>query len=173
MEPKSFLLSKTLWANLIGVPLFAWLVRHGIEIDPATQDQIIVGFISVMNVALRFVTSRSLKLPGKGAGAALLMLGLLGAGLGACTEDQRALAGKLVAGLEIACQDADVASHLALATLKGGAYDTAAEISTYVAAGCQSAGTLASLAADPSSLDWLEGLTAMLRGLAAAGEGTP
>ena len=173
MEPKSFLLSKTLWTNLLGVPLFAWLVRHGVEVDPATQDQIILGFISLVNVALRFVTNRGLALPGKGTGALLLALGLAGSGLSACTEGQLAVAGRAAAALETACQDATAASTLALAVLKGGARDTAAEISAYVEAGCQGSASLAALAADPSSLDWVEGLASTIRALIAAGEAAP
>ncbi len=181
MEPKSLLLSKTLWANLVGAPLFAWLVRHGVEVDPATQDQIILGVISAMNVGLRLVTSRGLKLPGSGSGsgsgAALLALGLAAATLMACSAQQLATFGRVAAAappaLEAACDAASVASQVALASLRGGALGTASEVASYVTAGCQEAQGLAKLAADPASADWVAGLTAMLEGLAAVAEANP
>jgi hypothetical protein len=77
-----------------------------------------------------------------------------------CTSTQvtdTANAGKL------ACTDAMGAASLAQTQLKGGALATANGIIPYVQAACVGGNLLASLATDPTTLNWLGTLTGMLK----------
>jgi len=74
---------------------------------------------------------------------------------------QTALAA-IPADLAAACATAQKASGIASATVKGGAANTVANITQYVTAGCATGEAIATLAADPTSTAWLNGMTATL-----------
>jgi hypothetical protein len=96
-ECKSFLLSRTLWANVVVAPIALWLATHNVILDPQTQAQIVLVFIFAMNVILRKITSQKIVLatPATVAASAaktgpiaamlggVMLLGALG-GLSAC-----------------------------------------------------------------------------------------
>jgi hypothetical protein len=52
---KPFWLSKTIWANVLGVAAVL-LAGVGIELDPELQAQIVAVVMGVGNIILRFVT---------------------------------------------------------------------------------------------------------------------
>jgi hypothetical protein len=86
--------------------------------------------------------------------------------LGACSSAQVAstqtILAAIPADLAAACATAQKASGIASAVVKGGAANTVASISQYVTAGCSTGEAIATLAADPTSTAWLNGLTASL-----------
>lgn len=67
------------------------------------------------------------------------------------------------ADLAAACATASSAAAIAQATVKGGAANTVSNVASYVTAGCATGQAIATLAADPSSTAWVEGLTAQLK----------
>lgn len=71
------------------------------------------------------------------------------------------------------CQDVQQDGALAAQTVKGGAAAQVASINLYVGAGCGTAGAIAKLAADSSSIAWLQQNQAALKGLTAAGATSP
>ena len=99
-----------------------------------------------------------------GAGLALALLSAY-----STTQVQRAATdlNASVGAVQAACQDATAAAALAQATTKGGANQTAQSISQYVVAGCATAQAVAVLAANSSSVEWLQQQTAALNSLAA------
>jgi hypothetical protein len=90
-----------------------------------------------------------------------------------CTAAQVAttqtVLGAVPAELAAACATAQKASGIAQATVKGGAASTVSNITAYIDAGCATGGAIAQLAADPTSTDWVKGLTAGLAVVASAG----
>ena len=103
--------------------------------------------------------------------AKLLGVGLALALLSACSQTQVQQAATdlnaSVGAVQAACQDATAAAALAQATTKGGANQTAQSISQYVVAGCATAQAVAVLAANSSSVEWLQQQTAALNAVAA------
>lgn len=71
-----------------------------------------------------------------------------------------------IADVQNACSIALKAGSDAAAVAKGGAANTVASINQYVGAGCQTADTVAVLAADASSVDWLNQNAATLNTIA-------
>lgn len=69
--------------------------------------------------------------------------------------------------VQAACTDALTAGNVAAASTKGGAANTVASINQYVVAGCQTAQAVAALAANSSSVAWLEQQTGALQAVAA------
>lgn len=54
--------SRTFWANLLG-PLFLFAgTRYGVHLDDGTQAAVIVGVMSIANIALRGLTHRAVSI---------------------------------------------------------------------------------------------------------------
>lgn len=83
MDPKSILLSKTLWANVIAF-IAALLGAHHVVVDPDTQATLVAGVMAVLNIALRLVTKQPVTLTGSSPAIAMLFAGALGI-LAACS----------------------------------------------------------------------------------------
>jgi hypothetical protein len=90
---------------------------------------------------------------------------LVGSTLVACTASQVSMA---VADVQAACITAIQASNTAAGLTKGGAANTVASINAYLVAGCATADAVAKLAADPTSVAWLNQQTGALQAIAAA-----
>jgi hypothetical protein len=60
MEAKNFLLSKTLWVNLMALAV----THFGISelVDPEVQMELVVSVLAIVNIGLRFVTKKPVKL---------------------------------------------------------------------------------------------------------------
>jgi hypothetical protein len=63
-ETKSLFLSKTLWFNLLSIILVV-ANRYGVVIDPALIEPALLVILPFVNMALRFVTKKSVTLAGK------------------------------------------------------------------------------------------------------------
>ena len=91
----------------------------------------------------------------------VLLMGLAGCSSAQLAQTETALAA-VPADLAAACATAQKAAGIAQATVKGGAASTVASITQYVDAGCATGSAIATLAADPSSVQWLAGLATTL-----------
>lgn len=102
----------------------------------------------------------------------LLSLGLLLFPVAACSTAQvantQAVLAAVPAELAAACATASSAAAIAQATVKGGAVNTVNNVAGYITAGCATGEAVASLAADPSSTDWVKGLTAQINAVPAS-----
>lgn len=85
MDPKSILLSKTLWANLIALGA-ALLGAHKIVVDPDTQATLVAAIMAVLNIGMRAVTKGPVNLTGAAPAVALFVTA--GLGIGACSAPQ-------------------------------------------------------------------------------------
>ncbi len=96
-KAKSFLVSKTFWANVIVTPAGVWLASHNFVLDAQTQAELVMTGIGFMNLVLRKLTTQpvSLSLPAKSPAAGVtapvsktlgivLAFCLLGGGLSGC-----------------------------------------------------------------------------------------
>jgi hypothetical protein len=83
-----------------------------------------------------------------------ILLGVLA--LGACSATDIQMAGIAVAQ---ACAGADIAVADAKADVKGGALNTANSLGDYEASVCGSADKIAAAAQDPSTAQWVSGIT--------------
>jgi ABC-type proline/glycine betaine transport system permease subunit len=55
---KSFLVSKTFWANVVGLTaLIATLFGVDLGLDAATQAEVVTGLLAIVNIVLRFVSN--------------------------------------------------------------------------------------------------------------------
>lgn len=88
----------------------------------------------------------------------------------ACTGTQVNTA---VADVQAGCVAALTASNTAAGLTKGGAANTVASINTYLVAGCATADAVAKLAADPTSVAWLNQQAGALQAIAATATATP
>ena len=63
-QAKSWLLSKTIWTNVIAAAA-TFAGAHHLPISPDEQANVLVGVLALLNIALRFVTTKAiaLKLP--------------------------------------------------------------------------------------------------------------
>jgi len=97
--------------------------------------------------------------------APVLLIGLVLA-LGACTSAQMQTAATdaqtTVKAIQAACAAAQQAEAAAKATLKGGALETTDKVGAYVDASCTTVDAITALAASPTSVAWLNGLTTTL-----------
>ena len=60
--PKSFLQSKTIWANIIGAGVtIAGVFGLDLGLTPESQAQLVAGIMVVVNIILRFVTNGPVK----------------------------------------------------------------------------------------------------------------
>lgn len=75
----------------------------------------------------------------------------------AVTDTQTALA-----DVQKACNVATTALSVAQAVLKGGALDTVNAVGAYVTASCSTASAIATLAANPTSVAWLNTLASSI-----------
>ena len=99
---------------------------------------------------------------------ALASLALLGACSTAQIASTQAVLATVPADLAAACATASSAAAIAQATVKGGASNTVSNISSYVTAGCGTAQAIATLAADPSSTEWVGNLTTAVKAASAS-----
>lgn len=118
MDPKSILLSKTLWANVIAFGA-ALLGAHKIVVDPDTQATLVAAIMAVLNIGLRLVTKGPVTVTGSSASvAALIAVGALSA----CATQQKidtALASDgAKQGFVIGCAGAQFAADAAVSAVK-------------------------------------------------------
>ena len=59
-DAKPFWASKTMWANVIALGALVG-ARFGLEITQAAQGEIVAAVLAVVNIALRFVTDKPVR----------------------------------------------------------------------------------------------------------------
>ena len=82
----------------------------------------------------------------------------------ACSADQVQLAAQ---GVEIACAEAQAAQTDAAQRVKGGAAASVANVGAYINGACGSAGAIAKVAQDPSTVQWLNNMSTSLKAMPA------
>jgi hypothetical protein len=107
MDSKSFLLSKTIWSNVIGFAA-AYLGAHNLPVDADTQATLVAGILAAVNIGLRFLTVKPIHVvapPSPAVIVALLALGF-GSALVACTPQELEQAdATAVADFKAGCND--------------------------------------------------------------------